>query len=263
MKPFLTRNGTFCSTMIAVGLFHVVSSRQRAQPDIFMNHMHEYLGRYNSSMPYYLGRANMFAGCAGVKKLGEGPEFAHGSAIVLSKEAMKRVQSHIDQCIVDYMDCFAGDLRTGLCMRDAQVAITRTNEHGWYKFAPNHEFPWPTDPCQPPVVLHHLLPIHIQRLYDIEMKSEGGGTIADVFDRFYRAPSARSEDVTRSGKVYATKQVDKEEDCVKECEANAVCLAWSFEGGECLLRRELGAGNKKKGCVSGAIGERYVCSSKQ
>jgi hypothetical protein len=72
----------------------------------------------------YLGNPNRFIGCDGVTKMGKGPGFAHGgSGIVLSRGAMRVLVANIDACISRYKTCWAGDVRTALCLRDNDIRL--------------------------------------------------------------------------------------------------------------------------------------------
>ena len=66
----------------------------------------------------YFGNANVFKGCDNVENFDDGPQFAHGgSGIVISRGAMIEMMKIHESCILKYKDCFAGDIRTALCLR--------------------------------------------------------------------------------------------------------------------------------------------------
>ncbi|KAJ3298788.1 hypothetical protein HDU79_006831 [Rhizoclosmatium sp. JEL0117] len=89
---------------------------------VFMHSLSEYVKLFSHTKPYYIGNMNVFVGCDGVTEFGQGPAFAHGgSGILVSNAAMKKVLDGVDGCIVKYRDCFFGDVRVALCMRDVGV----------------------------------------------------------------------------------------------------------------------------------------------
>lgn len=80
------------------------------------------LAKYNHNDKIYLGNPTEFQGCDGIKKMGEGIKFAHGgSGIIISRGAMIEMMKVIDVCIVKYKGCWAGDIRTALCLRDVDI----------------------------------------------------------------------------------------------------------------------------------------------
>ncbi|KAJ3128578.1 hypothetical protein HK098_004004 [Nowakowskiella sp. JEL0407] len=134
----------------------------------YLDTLLSYVKRYNWNKPYYMGIPNVFKGCDGVKKFGDGPHFAHGgSGILLSRGAIQKLvePTHLRTCMARYRRCFAGDVRTALCMRDAGVLITRTA--GFHGYAPNAETVW-TNPCENPITFHHLLVSSIQALSTVQ-----------------------------------------------------------------------------------------------
>ncbi|KAJ1535282.1 hypothetical protein HK096_002782, partial [Nowakowskiella sp. JEL0078] len=122
------------------------------------------LATFNWNQPLYLGVPNVFRGCDGVKKFGEGPHFAHGgSGIILSRGAIKKLvqPTHLNKCIARYRQCFAGDVRTALCLRDADILVTKLP--GIHGTAPVKEQLW-SNPCDTPITWHHLPVQQIQQL---------------------------------------------------------------------------------------------------
>ncbi|KAI8809091.1 hypothetical protein BJ742DRAFT_806245 [Cladochytrium replicatum] len=136
--------------------------------------------------PWYFGGANVFVGCDGVKKFGDGPLFAHGgTGILMSQGAIKKIAEpkQFRSCVKKYRDCFAGDVRTALCLRDVGVLINRlagfngmpaNAEYNWWGIGPgiekpnnNKTAPPPNavGPCARPLTFHHLLARQIQKLY--------------------------------------------------------------------------------------------------
>ena len=108
--------------------------------------------------------------------MGDGPYFAHGgSGIVLSNGALKQIYHGIPTCTVDYTDCWAGDVRIALCLRDNGILIHEDSFKlpGFHNTAPimvslEKGGGWWPDPCLTPMTFHHLRPWQAQVLYDVE-----------------------------------------------------------------------------------------------
>ncbi|KAJ3072669.1 hypothetical protein HK102_006185, partial [Quaeritorhiza haematococci] len=114
---------------------------------LFLPNLDRFLSQFDANQPYYFGKANVFIGCDGIKKFGDGPFFAHGgSGIVMSRGAMLRFLTKVDKCINKYQTCWAGDIRVGLCLRDAGVLIQ--THHAFNGDPPNAKFGWIRDPCE-------------------------------------------------------------------------------------------------------------------
>lgn len=80
---------------------------------IFMENIETLVSKLDPSKPIYMGSENNFVGCDGVKNYGDGPSFAHGgSGILVSRGALKKLVFDVDNCIIKYRDCWAGDVRT-------------------------------------------------------------------------------------------------------------------------------------------------------
>lgn len=91
---------------------------------MFMDNVLDKLKNYNPNDPHYLGAPTNFIGCDGVKTWGESIYFAHGgSGIIISRGAMLKMIPIIDSCIKKYDSCWAGDIRTSLCLRDAGIMV--------------------------------------------------------------------------------------------------------------------------------------------
>jgi hypothetical protein len=74
---------------------------------LFVDGLHAYLSTLKPTDMHYLGVANVFTGCDGIREFGKGPYFAHGgSGIVISKAAMTRMMRGLDNCIIKYKDCW-------------------------------------------------------------------------------------------------------------------------------------------------------------
>ncbi|ORZ33920.1 hypothetical protein BCR44DRAFT_118307 [Catenaria anguillulae PL171] len=139
---------------------------------VFMENLNRVLHPLNPDEPHYLGAPNTFRDCDGVTEMGDGPLFNHGgSGIVLSRGAAREMLKIVDECIVRYHDCFAGDVRLGLCLRDAGIlANYKYPGRRWFNPVTPHwtTHPYYDDPCKRVVTFHHLSKATMQKLYDIE-----------------------------------------------------------------------------------------------
>ena len=107
---------------------------------------------------------------------------------------MKLLIQNIDHCIIKYKPCWAGDVRTALCLRDARVHLE--NFPGFHKDPPNEKFSF-SKPCDIPVTFHHLLPAHIQQLANLEKSKKDTNspsvTMADVYHLFMKPKTIRNK----------------------------------------------------------------------
>lgn len=102
---------------------------------MFMENLRLYLRDFNPDLPFYIGNPSVFKGCDGIRKFGDGPQFAHGgSGILLSRAAIKAMLNIVDECVVKYSDCYWGDVRTGLCLRDAGILCKFKREGTIYTY---------------------------------------------------------------------------------------------------------------------------------
>jgi hypothetical protein len=91
---------------------------------MFMDNVLEKLNKLDPNEMHYLGAPTNFIGCDGIKKWGDSIYFAHGgSGIVISRGAMLKMIPIIDSCIEKYDSCWAGDIRTSLCLRDVGIFV--------------------------------------------------------------------------------------------------------------------------------------------
>jgi Fringe-like len=99
---------------------------------MFMDNVLNRLKKLNPNDPHYVGAPSNFIGCDGITKWGDSIYFAHGgSGIIISRGAMLKMIPLVDGCIEKYDSCWAGDIRTSLCLRDAGIFV----ENGGY-FSP-------------------------------------------------------------------------------------------------------------------------------
>ncbi|KAJ3108127.1 hypothetical protein HDU96_007675 [Phlyctochytrium bullatum] len=240
---------------------------------LFMDNLLAYVAQLNPDDPReYRGSVNMFAGCDGVEELGQGPGFAHGgSGILVGRAAMRKLVEGVEECIVKYHDCWAGDVRTALCLRDQGILV---QDGEWFNGdPPNREFDFPDDACVRPKTFHHLAPHHIQWLYEAEQQARRthparGTTMADVYARFHR-PSAALPDHDRGGAVLASAHGKQEAWSAKECERlcrewepmwneekgrSERCWAWVWDGGDgCWLKGTVEEAVERRGFWTGMV----------
>jgi len=234
----------------------------------------------------YLGNPNHFIGCDGVKKMGDGILFGHGgSGIVVSRGAMKLMIEGIEECILKYRTCWAGDVRTALCLRDNGVLLNTGIPLRFNSEPPNSlDGYWPRDPCIQPFTFHHLLPWQIQTLYNIQIQtrkrsktgdtnSKTGMTYADILQEFSKEEGVVAGEKNwkgnsnRPGMDYKTvmfQGAKSDEHAAAECHAicveEASCRSWSFDGDKCWLKDGIAKAIVKNGAFSGVDYKEYACS---
>lgn len=240
----------------------------------------------------YLGNGNVFVGCGGVKKFGEGPVFAHGgSGILLSHSALSKMAANetvYDSCIKKYWDCFAGDIQVALCLDrelGIRIAHPKFKDGNVYTFGADNPFTkrygWTEDPCKRPITFHHILPQQMQKFYDIQSNfpKHQPITFGDFFQFIHGEKSASfdgSGATSPVGKYYI--QPDKGhswgflknepdaktlEQCLESCEKNLKCHTFAFNADEkkCHLHRGISMERSQdaKGWTTGIIPAHYVC----
>ena len=181
---------------------------------------------------------------------------------------MKKLVDKSDDCIVKYKDCWAGDVRTALCLRDLGILITPSKNFN--KDPPNHEFWFPKDPCERPITFHHMLLNQMQRLHKVSKIAAGNGSVADyssapnygdVFNEFSTDFNYRKIelDTNRKGNDYKDVAAEEYLDCMEICSKDYDCASWSFDNKRCWLKKSVSSSIEAKGVVSGVILGRYVC----
>lgn len=226
---------------------------------IFLDNLKPVLDRLDPALDHYLGAPTNFIGCDGVKKWGDSIYFAHGgSGIVLSRGALTKMVKGIDGCLKNYEKCWAGDIRTGLCLRDVGIPVKSA---GYFSpDAPNDRFNF-SFPCAHPRSFHHLLPVQIQTLYQLEQVARSQGQnvlLEDIFKAFLTDESKIDWD--RPGGDYGHQGTSNGEDCKRLCKGDGRCVAYTFEGGMCYLK-DCAPPIKKRptGAITGLITEHFVC----
>eukprot|EP00842_Homolaphlyctis_polyrhiza_P001503 jgi/Hompol1/2353/HPOL_005962-RA len=227
---------------------------------VFFENLLDMLNMYDAEKPLYMGSHNVFRGCDNVYRLGDGPGFAHGgSGIVLSRGAMRELMTGIDQCILKYRDCFAGDVRLALCLRDHKIYIT--DPKTFNRDPPNEQYPFPKDPCYRPVTFHHLLVSQIQKLYNLETelksRTSRGVTIADLFNDWIPVLPDLIFNGDRRGSDLASITVNSVEACHDRCWDEPACISYVYDGKRCWLKDEIPPPTFRKDYYTGVIRHHY------
>ncbi|KAJ3365720.1 hypothetical protein HDU91_002088 [Kappamyces sp. JEL0680] len=239
---------------------------------VFLDNLDSFLQDFNSSLPYYFGAGNTFSDCDGVQSWRHSTAFAHGgSGILVSRGAMLRLQSLWEFCIVRYhgasrrvltIDCWAGDVRLGLCLRDAGVLLT--NVKGFHTNPPNDLTVY-GHPCSRPLTFHHLLPTQIQKLYEFELGATQNNpvakiTMADLMPEWL--DSIPRTNTNRKGDEYKTVLVRDLNACIERCRTDPACMAYSFKDRACALKRKVNILEKESGSTSGVMLSNFQCNAK-
>ncbi|TPX52238.1 hypothetical protein SeMB42_g01575 [Synchytrium endobioticum] len=221
---------------------------------IFIDNLVRLLKPYNPYDSHYFGAHNLFVGCDGVKAFGEGPAFAHGgSGIVLSRGAMLKLMSVLDQCI-----------------------LRLEGQPGFNGEPPNSRFGWPVAACDKPYTFHHATVSQIQKIAHAEEfalihNPESVVTYADIFREFskdlYNSQAGMEADTNRPGNDFENSDSDTPQICESKCKANSMCMAWTWEKSTdkaCWLKHGIPSPTTKEGAVSGVVArlpdhERYKC----
>ncbi|KAI9164503.1 hypothetical protein H9P43_008362 [Blastocladiella emersonii ATCC 22665] len=159
---------------------------------IFFENLSRALSAHDPGQRLYFGAGNIFAGCDGVTRFGEGPAFANGgSGIVLSRGAVAAMLPLADDCTVKYDDCWAGDVRLALCLRDAGITITNIGSRGgstgaggrFMQESPESaKFAFPDNRCDRPLSVHHVSGDAMDKLYRAER--DAGKAAAGMADQW-------------------------------------------------------------------------------
>ncbi|KAJ3131447.1 hypothetical protein HK100_006351 [Physocladia obscura] len=215
-----------------------------------------HLSKLDPDQPFFSGRRNVFQGCDGVKKFGDGPYFAQGgSGIVLSRAALRLVYGGINACILKYETCWAGDVRTALCMRDAGVLLTYTT--GFFATGPHEELPFLDNPCLKPFTFHHINSTQMRTLYDLS-NSPNGMTLDLIYRTFFNTATTIDVGFDRKGGEYKTvKTALNVESCQAACIEDPVCVTWVLKSDQrCLLKKQPASLTPTANAEFASMGER-------
>ncbi|KAJ3393628.1 hypothetical protein HDU84_001403 [Entophlyctis sp. JEL0112] len=213
-------------------------------------------------VPYFTGRRNIFAGCDGVKKFGDGPFFVQGgSGILLSRAAMRLVYGGMSACILRYETCWAGDVRTALCMRDAGVLVTLNV--GFFGTGLHEEVPYTDDPCIRPFTFHHNNSTAIERLFRLSQTQEGL-TMASAHQEFVDTQTTIDVGYDRKGGHFKSIDGLDAVQCQGLCQLEPQCASWVLtDAGLCQLKKTPGFVFAHANFTSGGIAGRYRCLQSQ
>ncbi|KAJ3021813.1 hypothetical protein HKX48_007696 [Thoreauomyces humboldtii] len=234
---------------------------------VFLDNLSDRLSMYDPDGKHYFGAKTQFVGCDGVRQWGAGPYFAHGgSGIVLSRGAAREMMDGMDGkngCIEKYKTCWAGDIRTSLCLRDQGILLHSPT--GFFSTPPNRDFWFPHEPCDRPLTFHHLLVKQIQELYSTERTianrvGKGSVTFGDIYWAWH-PETEWQPDFDRKGGDYAASACPSPEACKDMCLDRKNCLAYVFDGSKCWLKDRIPGGIAGKGMTSGVLRERYICNT--
>jgi hypothetical protein len=203
-------------------------------------------------------------GCDNVKHFGDGPLFAHGgSGIILSRAALDKVMPILDTCIKRYKPCWAGDIKTALCMRDAGILLTECPNYIFNRDPPNGEFQFPKDACLRPITFHHLLPAQIQKLYDLEMELDADKDIlnyGNTFADWNEEADGVIVSGNRQGYDYNNDTANSDVECMERCKQEKRCMAFTYiYDGLCWLKEGISALEHDSNSVTGHFGIKYRC----
>lgn len=199
----------------------------------------------------------------GIKQFENGPAFAQGgSGIVLSSGAMNSLIPNIDKCIHEYKTCFAGDVRTALCLRDSGVLLTKT--FSFHKDPP--QMVGKTPACEKSLTFHHLLVNQIQKLWEIETKWLSSGkkliSFADIYNQW--VPKADTDELLSNvdlpGSDINHFYSEDAESCQTSCRSEPRCVSFSYVKDVCWLKDAIPLAKDRSDATSGIIRERFKCS---
>ena len=231
----------------------------------------EKLSQYDHRRNLYFGQANVFAGCdgkmklhllTGVQKFGDGPTFAHGgSGIIISSGAMKVLLANLDNCIIKYKSCWAGDIRTALCLRDSGILL---------KEIPGFNSDPPllqegVDPCDKPLTFHHLLVKQIQQIWYSEYEwlslNKTSRTFSEIYTSLARKQNINEymSDTDMPGHDISHEDTPDAIACQDLCRKTSKCISFSYVSGKCWLKDTVSLTEKKIGAVSGFLRDKYIC----
>ena len=173
---------------------------------------------------------------------------------------MKALSLILDKCIVQYKTCFAGDVRTGLCLRDAGILLQKIP--GFNKQPP--QLTRGIHPCQKPITFHHLLVKQIQEIWDLESKylsSNNTITFSDMYEYFIGKQEGEEYmiDTDLPGNDIMNISTPSAIYCQKLCQNEPECVSFSFVNGVCWLKDSIPFTKQANKSVSGIFQERYKC----
>jgi hypothetical protein len=227
---------------------------------VFYDALVNKLKKFDPNRPHYLGNFFEFAGCVTDK---EKPYFAHGgSGIFISRGAMKKMIKIVDSCITKYRRCWAGDVRTALCLRDVGVFIDVDNAVGFFSEAPGLGNEWPDDACAQVVTLHHLTPLQMQQMYELEIwsaKTKKQLTAGKVLNGQVTEAILKNKDWEIDDYIESYDHFTAEK-CRSKCRENEKCRIWVVDAHNiCWLKNHISSSTNMQSSTAGIIPSHYTC----
>ena len=240
---------------------------------IFKNNLIAHLLTLDDSKPLYIGHDLGMGECGENGKI-DNPAFAQGGAgIVLSRPALVKMVNMSHLCEKRHENCFAGDMSTSLCLRDAGVYLNKNDLNRNFHDISIQKLSI-SDPCDKPFSFHHLRPLHIKLLHDleVEMQAEHGHNalinVGMVFKyMLYSYPLIKykfNHNLTHFGLdlvggdyeeiVNATLQ-----NCQAACLNDLKCLSWSFVDEICKKKDGMPIPVEKENVYSGWFEDKLKC----
>ncbi|KAJ3246241.1 hypothetical protein HDU77_009024 [Chytriomyces hyalinus] len=245
---------------------------------VFLDNLQRYLSRYDSSKKLYFGQANRFRGCDGVMEYDDSlkaPLVAQGGAgIIMSRGALAAMLKVVDECIVKYNGCWAGDIRVALCLRDVDIRLQHlVGLNGW---PPQGNFIFSPNPCEVPFTYHHVLPEQMKQIHEIEQsfqKQHPNRALpsAHMYHAFQkpslnpqdRDDTIRDKDIERVGRAFMNFNTATFEECERRCIYYSQCVSWFHDARKrCWLKKSPGGKEKVEGVWSGVLPNRFACEEK-
>jgi hypothetical protein len=225
------------------------------EADTYLNwsNLLEYLGKFDTSKPYYIGK-HLYI---------DGVQFGYGGAgLILSNSAMRKVIERRSKHITEYEDFtkshWVGDCALGKVLVDVDVSLHRAFPHL------QGDSPATLDPgvtkidrdlwCYAMITYHRVSPAEIEELWQFEQEWYKRHNIVlrhrDIFMEFVRpkiSSSVTAWDNISGGEFYnAYDQVTSEnefernawksfEHCRVLCDDRKDCIQFSFDTGSCAI----------------------------
>ena len=186
--------------------------------------------------------------------------FAHGgSGILLSRNALARMQPVMDACIYRWSECWAGDIQVAACLLGLEPPLKIEPLGGTHSEPPAHTLTkthgrW----CEETLTFHHLLTRQVLSLYQTEeaaWRNETRFSLGLLVQPFFLAPMLANHSIADTPEIVCvaghTNQGDnlqviangpgKQVECEALCKQNGECVAFVKAPKSCILKRNLDA----------------------
>jgi hypothetical protein len=158
-------------------------------------------------------------------------------------------------------DCWAGDVRIGLCLRD--VAVLLTNVKLFNANPPNDNTPF-SYPCAKPITFHHLLVQQVKELYELEiaMKKNYKEVLMEHLLSLWISPDPKPNTL-RNGDEYQAIITRNLESCTKICKNDKKCVSYFFNHitKECTKQSKVNVLKSNLGTTTGLAPKHFKCKS--